>query len=151
MKKIVIAIALFIMIGGVSVAVLKALGIDFFEESEEKQPVVEAKPVEPPRFIDMDPLVIPLFQGNRTAGTIQIQVKLETTGSANEILIHRILPKLHDVFLRDLYDYIPRMIRRYERLDIPILKARMRLMSDRIAPPGLVEDILIQSVVDNPS
>ena len=70
MKKLVIAIAILIIIGGVSIVVLKTLGVEFFEESE-GEPVVEAQPVEPPRFVEMDPLVIPLFQGSRTAGTIQ--------------------------------------------------------------------------------
>lgn len=151
MKKLIIAVALLIMISGASVAVLKSLDIGFFEPGEDEPVVVEEKPVDPPRFVDMDPLVIPLFQGSRTAGTIQIQVKLETTGSDNEILIHRILPKLHDTFLRDLYDYIPRMLRRYERLDIPLLKARLQLMAGRVVPSGVIDDILIQSVIDNPA
>ena len=155
MKKLVIIIAVVLMLTGGVVSVLKTMEIGPFasktgenaaqdgEDDEQNAPKGEA-----PRFVDLEPLVIPIFQDQKVATTIQITVKLETLGSKNEAIINKLLPRLADAYLRDLYAFVPRLLRKTERVDVFAIKARMQLVSDKIAGPGVVDGVLIQSVVD---
>lgn len=149
MKKLVIALAIVIMIAGGAVATLKTMQIGIFAPQEGA--VEEVKPAEPSKFIDMDPLVIPIYQGNRVVSVIQIHLKLEALGDDNEKVVKHLLPRLHDAFLRDLYDYIPRLMRTGKKVDLVTIKSRLNLVGKRVVKGGQLENILIQSMVDNPS
>jgi len=59
------------------------------------------------------------------------------------------MPRLSDACLRDLYAFIPRLLRKAEHIDVFVIKARMQLVSDRVAGPGVVDGVLVQSVVDS--
>ncbi len=140
------------MIGGTIFAVLAWQEVGPFskdvavEEADGEKPVID----EPPRFIDMDPLVIPIFQGDRVAATIQIQLKLEALGADNEERIIKLMPRLSDAFVSDLYSFIPRLLKKEERLDVSILKQRIQMAADKITGQGVVKEVLIQSVIDRP-
>ena len=83
------------------------------------------------------------------ATTIQIQVKLETTGGENETKLIRMMPRLSDAFLRDLYALLPRMLSNDEQLDVVIIKRHLQRVADKIVGPGLVDNVLVQSVTDS--
>ena len=152
MKKIVIAVAVVLMLAGGTISVLKWLGIGPFGDGD----VVEIEatgttPGEPPLFVTMDVLVIPIFQGEKVAATVQIQLKLEAANLENESEIARLLPRLSDAFLRDLYGFIPRHLRKVERLDMALIKDRLQLVGDKVAGPGVIKSVLVQAVLENPS
>lgn len=146
MKKIGIIIAIIIIIAGGTVGVLKWLQIWPF--SPNAVVVKEAPPPPPPIFVAMDPLLIPVFSGDKVAATFQIQFKLETTGKKNEDKITELLPRLNDIFLRDLYVFIPRLLRKNQNIDVPVIKRRLQLLADKLAGKGVINAILIQSLSD---
>jgi flagellar basal body-associated protein FliL len=158
MKKLVIIIAVVLMLTGGIISVLKTMEIgpfasatdeDAAQNDEEGEGDERSTPKrEPPRFVDMEPLIITIFQDQKVATTIQITVKLETTGAKNEAAINKLLPRLGDAYLRDLYAFVPRLLRKTERIDVFAIKARMQLVSDKVAGPGVVDGVLVQSVVD---
>ncbi len=155
MKKIVIAGAVMLMLAGATVSVLKWLGIGPFAEVEAEAEAVETAatgttPGEPPRFVSMDVLVIPVFQGEKVASTVQIQLKLEAGTVENASEITRLLPRLSDAFLRDLYGFIPRHLRKEERLDVALIKDRLQLAGDKVAGPGVIKSVLVQAVLEIP-
>lgn len=151
MKKLIIAFALMVMISGATVSVLKWLEIGpFAPTGDEKAEEVEEIEEEPPRFVEMDPLAIPIFQGEKVAAVIHIQVKLETMGEENSTLLRREKTRIRDAFVREMHSFIPRMLRKTERIDVSILKTRLRMVSDRVMPGGIISDVLIQSVTDMP-
>lgn len=139
------------IIGGTTVSVMDWQKIGPFADKKVEKPVEKVKVEEPPRFIDMEPLVIPVLQGDRVATTIQIQIKLEAVGSENENKINKIMPRLSDAFIRELYSFIPRLLRKEKRLDIAILKKRLQMTADKVTGPGVVKSVLIQSVLDRAS
>lgn len=153
MKKLVILFGLLLMLVGGTVTSLKYLKVGpFVETEEEKKELVEEEEVEDnTKFVDMDPLAISIFQGNAVAAIIQIQLKLETNGEDNVIKIKRIMPVINDAFLRDLHSFLPRLLRAEERLDILIIKQRLQLISDKVAGKGLIKNVLVQSVIDQPA
>lgn len=151
MRKLVIAFAIVMMIAGGTISVLKWLEVGPFVATEEQiAEESEFEEGEPPRFIDMDPLAIAIFQGDKVVATIQIQFKLEALGADNEAKITRLIPRLDDAFLRDLYAFLPRLLKKEERISVVIIKKRLQMVANKVTGPGTIKDILIQSVVDIP-
>ncbi len=146
MKKIGIIIAIIMIIAGGAVGVLKWQQIWPFAPKGEV--VKEAPPPEPPRFVEMDLLIIPVFSGDKVAATFQIQFKLETVGEENEKKIMELMPRLNDIFLRDLYIFIPRLLRKNQNIDVPVIKRRLQLLADKLAGKGVIKAVLIQSLSD---
>ncbi|MEQ8194285.1 MAG: hypothetical protein RIB59_07330, partial [Rhodospirillales bacterium] len=109
----------------------------------------ETKPMEPPRFIDVPALNIPLFADDKVAGTVLVQLKLETIGLANESKVKHLLPRLNDAFLRELHTFIPRLLQKTQRLDVFILKKRLQMVCDRVVGKGVVSNVLIQTVTNS--
>ena len=152
MKKLVIAAAVMLMLAGATVSVLKWLGIGpFGNGGAVETEATGMTPGEPPRFVTMDVLVIPVFQGEKVAATVQIQLKLEAGTVENASEIARLLPRLSDAFLRDLYGFIPRHRRKEERLDVALIKDRLQMVGDKVAGPGVIKSVLVQAVLENPS
>jgi len=152
MKKLLILLLILILIGGVTFGVLQYMEIGPFAATEEELAVraeEQEELEEPPAFIDVEALLIPVFQGDRVISTIQIQVKLELKKD-NEAEVNRLLPKIHDALLRDLYTYIPRQLHRYKKLNLVKVKRHMIAVTDRSVGEGLVDNILIQSIMDTP-
>lgn len=146
MKKIIIIVAVIVIIAGGTVGVLKWLQIWPF--APKAVVVKEEPPPPPPIFVAMDPLLIPVFSGDKVAATFQIQFKLETTGKKNEDKINELMPRLNDIFLRDLYVFIPRLLRKNQNIDVPVIKRRLQLLADKLAGKGVINAILIQSLSD---
>ncbi|MCH7485743.1 MAG: hypothetical protein IIC04_02020 [Proteobacteria bacterium] len=150
MKKILITFVALIMLAGGGFSALKALKMGpFAEEGEVSEE--EAPPPEPPRIIDFDPLYLPIFQGDRVAATIQIQFRLETVGEENEARIIKLLPRLNDAFLRDLYVFIPALLKKTNKIDPEIIRNRLHQVGARITGKGVIKGVIIQSVASSGS
>ena len=153
MKKIVVILAaLFILVGGV-VATLKWLGLGPFENSEtaETEEAPDKDPGMQTIFVEMEPIMVQLLNGNAVAMTVEVQVKIETEGQDNAIFLTRQMPKISDAFVRDLYAFMPRMLKTKKRIDVLILKQRLQVVGERLMGKGLIKDILVQSEIGTPA
>ncbi|MEX2449640.1 MAG: hypothetical protein WD407_02180 [Rhodospirillales bacterium] len=148
MKKLMIAVVLIVMVAGGTVAALKFMKIGPFAESG-KTADKQAKPIEPPRFIDVPALNVPLFADDKVAGIVLVQLKLEAIGAANERKINHLLPRINDAFLSELHTFIPRLLQKTQRLDVFILKKRLQMVCDRVVGKGVVSNVLIQTVTNS--
>ena len=150
MKKLLLIFGLLVMLCGGTVSALKFLKLGPFQEEE----VLEEKPEEQVEatilFVDMEPLAIPIFQGNKVAATVQIEVKLVTNGKDNVERIKQIMPIITNAFVRDLHSFMPRLLKAEERIDVLIIKQRLQLISNKVAGKGLIKNVLVQSVIDQP-
>lgn len=147
-RIIAIVVAVILMITGGAVGIMKQLELGPFAPDNGEAEAVAAAPTEPPRFMDMNPLVIPLFAGDQVAGRIQIQIKLETRGAENEEFLTRIMPRLSDAFLRELYSYLPRLLQKQGNVDVFLIKRRLQRVAEKTVGEGRVDNILIQSVTE---
>ena len=150
MKKLLLIFGLLVMLCGGTVSALKFLKLGPFQGEE----VVEEKPEEQVEatilLVDMEPLAIPIFQGNKVAATVQIEVKLVTNGKDNVERIKQIMPVITNAFVRDLHSFMPRLLKAEERIDVLIIKQRLQLISNKVAGKGLIKNVLVQSVIDQP-
>ena len=152
MKKFLVIFASLLMIGGTLTGTMKFMELGpFAPEVVEVVKEVEEEEVLKSIFIDMEPILIPIFKGNEAVAKIQIQIKLETKSTVKAIKIQRMMPRISDTFVQDLHGFMPRLLKERERIDVYILKQRLKLISDRKFGKGLIEDVLVQSVVDTPS
>ncbi len=149
MKKLIIIIALLVMLTGGAIAALKTLSLGPFKYQVKTIKVKEVK-ADTAIFIDMEPLGIPIFRGNKVIATIQIQVKLETGNKENSENIKRKMPVIRDAFIRDLHSFMPRLLKAKERVDVLIVKQRLQYIGDKVAGKGLIKNVLVQSVLDQP-
>jgi hypothetical protein len=101
MRKLVIIGAMILMIGGATVSVMKTLGVGPFGpelagSEYQTASITDAlmPKEEEPRFIDMEPIVVPIFTADRVATTIQFAIKFEAIGSKNELRIARGMTRL---------------------------------------------------------
>lgn len=151
-KILVTAVAAIIIIVAGGIGVMKFLQWGPFapppaHDAATKAPV--EMPPKPPQFVSMDPLVVPVIQNDEVVATVQIQVQLETK-SENEDEVRRLLPKVADAYLRDLNGYLPRLIRSDGQIDANKIRSRLFVIAERTVGKGLIENVLIQSMMDQP-
>ena len=104
-----------------------------------------------PYYIEMDPLLIPVFQDNELAGTIQIVYKLEVFGNKNYKAVGKLKTKLGDALIKDFTYYIPRTLRKNQGLDVPLIKYRLKMVTDKVLGKGVVSEALIQGMIQTPA
>lgn len=151
-KMLVIIIAAFIILAGGGVTVMNQMEIGPFAPEVETAAAPETmsaedRPPEVPKFLNMEPIVLSVFKGDRVAGTIQIQIQLETTAK-NEAKLKRSMPTLKDAYLRDLNGYLPRLLRDKKQIDVGLVKQRLQIISERTIGKGVLDGVLIQSVLN---
>lgn len=153
MKKLIIIFVLVLLIAGGTIGVMKFMGLGPFEVPESEQTEQKPKEIEAPEalFVDMEPIIINVVQAGAVVTTIQMEIKIETSGNENIIDIKRRLPVYKDAFMRDLHSFVPRMLNEIQRLDLPTIKQRLQLIAERIAErEGMINSVLIQSIIDTP-
>jgi hypothetical protein len=156
MKKLVIALAVLIMLAGGTVSILRYLEIGPFEKTAEE--LAAASAVDPavqeasaffdnrPRYIEMDPIQVPVFQDDGVAGTILINYKIEVLGVDNERTVANSKRQLGNALIEDFAYYIPRTLRNNKTLDVTLIKYRIMMVADRHLGKGVVNDALIQAM-----
>lgn len=151
MKKIVMIFAFLVMLGGGAASMLKWLQLGPFQElkKEEKQP--KAQKIEETITIDMDPLITTIFQENRVAALVQIELKLETQGDKRAERIKYLLPVINDAFLKDMHSFMPRLLKAEERVDAEIIRQRLQLIGDKVAGKGLIRNVVIGDIIEQPA
>ena len=145
-KKIVIIFAVLLMLTGGTISVLKWLQIGPFSNSVEEE---EIAPIEPPVTIKMDKLSIPIFSEDSIAATILVELKVEAVGLENQEIITKLLPRLSDAFFKDLYVFIPQLIRRKTKITTQILAERMQRVADKVFGPDVLHKVIIVKVTDS--
>jgi flagellar basal body-associated protein FliL len=151
MQKFVIAVVLVTMIAGGAIVALKVLEIGPFaapKVADASKPT-EVVRDEPPKYIKMEPIFIPVIAQNKVAVTFRIEIQLETYGRDNQQMLLHLKTKLNDIFIRDLHAFIPRLFREKKELDVTIIKKRMELIASRSTSPGVITGVLVQSVTNN--
>jgi len=156
MKKLVIAFAVLIMLAGGTVSLLKYLSLGPFEVTPEERAAMEAAETEKkttrklfearPRYVEMDPIQVPVFQDNDVAGTIMIHYKLEVLNVDNERTVAKAQRRLGDALIKDFSFYIPRTLRNNKTLDVTLIKYRIMMISDKMLGKDVVSDALIQAM-----
>lgn len=148
MQKLVIIFAVLVMLGGAAASILKWMQLGPFEGAPEEVKAEKEVPLETAIAIDMEPLAVTIFQGNKVAATVQIEVKLEAMGEKNAEQVKRMLPVIIDAYLRDLHGFVPRLLKAKESVDPEIIRQRLKLIGERIAGKGRINNVVVGNIVE---
>ncbi|MBL6941418.1 MAG: hypothetical protein ISR53_04600 [Rhodospirillales bacterium] len=113
---------------------------------EELNAEKEVVPDVPPVAIAMDDLYISILAEDRVAATVMIKLSVEVIGKENEEKVTKLLPRLGDSFFKDLYVFIPRVIRRQNKLNADILSERLLMVGKKVMGPNVINNIIIEEV-----
>ena len=118
----------------------------FFILSAEQDEMAEEPPPPPPdiRFIEMDPLRIPVLRGGAVVNYVVLNITLETIGPDNEELATALIPRLTNAYLTDLNGYFA-TVPVEDRILVKAIKRRLQIIANRTLGPGTVSDVLIQN------
>lgn len=98
-------------------------------------------------YVDLNPLSVPVINEQGLVQQVSISVSLECAmGKRDAVNVYR--PRLMDAYLRDLYGALGsgRMMMRGNVVDVEELKTRLTAVTERVVGPGLISDVLLQSV-----
>lgn len=151
-RILIFVVAGFIVLAGGAITVMQQLEIGPFApkisaDSPEEAAKKSGSRNDPPRFVTMEPVVVPILQNDRVAGTIQIEIQIETTQS-RESQLNKQMTRLTDAFVTDLKTFVPRHLRDHPQVDTEVLKKRLAIIGERAIGKGLFDAVLIQNVLE---
>ena len=151
MPKIVIFVFVgIILLSGGSIGLMMYLEIGPFANEEKKANADSATKDEKPenklviQTVAMAPLSIPIIQNGKIALNLQLEVQIDTTDKKAPILQEK-LPILKDAYVRDLFSFIPRQLRKSKKLDQETLRRRLRVVGQRKIGKGIILAVKIKS------
>ena len=97
-------------------------------------------------FVTLDPLVLPVIRNGHVVEHITLGLQLEVLGLDSEIRLRDNLPKLRDAFVTELYGLMGLRYVQEKRGQLPLVKERLQLVSDRVLGPGVVRNVLINGI-----
>lgn len=117
------------------------------QKSEAEAAAEAAAP--PPRvepvYMQVSPMLIPVIQGGELKRNIYIALRIELE-AGKQAEGAAAMPRLQDLYLRALYEIIPEQQKTSENLDLQKVRERLLAISERAVGPGVVKDIVFQSV-----
>ena len=143
-KKLIVGIVAILVLAGGTTAAMKFLNIGPFSEGPIQDNKSAKKKKRVPIFIDMEPLILSLIEDDKISEPLQIQITLETDGQENATFLEQRLTKLKAEFFKDLYSFVPRLLKKKNRLDIPILKERLKIVGSRLVGKSYIESVQVQ-------
>ena len=151
MPKIVIFVFVgIILLSGGSIALMMQMEIGPFANEEKKANVDSTSIDEKPEkkvvieTVTMAPLSIPIIQNGKIALNLQLEVEIDTTEKKAPKLREK-LPILKDAYVRALFSFIPRQLRKSKKLDQETLRRRLQVMGQRTMGKGIILSVNIKS------
>lgn len=116
------------------------------EQEGKAKPAVPAGPV----FVKLPPINVPVITGNRLAAQVGISLSLELFDGKTADDLEPKQRQLQDAFIRDLYVIFQQRTDPAHPVDGGLIKSRLKITADRVLGPGLVKDVLIGQLFEQP-
>lgn len=102
-------------------------------------------------FVELDPLILPIVDGNGLNQTISLVVVLEVPGSYAKIKVEDMEPRLKDAFIQGMYGVLNKHAAlKGGVLQVNMLKKRLNKISAKVVGEENVNDVLLQVVQQRP-
>ena len=151
MPKIVIFIFTgVVLLAGGSIAVLQQMELGPFASDEtnidEETNLENMRPKKEIvlKIVSMKPMSIPVIQNAKVKLNLQLEIDLKTTEEQEPKLIQK-LPILKDAYIRDLFAFIPRQLRKSKKLDKKTLERRLRVVGQRTIGKETINTVILKS------
>jgi flagellar FliL protein len=164
MKKILLGLVALALLGGVGFGAYMFFGkpaeAAVSAESKEGEKAAEehaAKegeggPGAVAEFVKMDPLVLPIVDNNGVSQVVNLVIALEVDSPEKAKEVERLLPRLKDAYIQDLYGVLTRQAAMDGGiLQVGYIKMRLNKITVKILGEDRVKDVLLQTVQQRPA
>ena len=103
-------------------------------------------PPPPPSYVDFGVLIIPVIQDREVKKQAEMIVRLEVEPKNKEIVAKN-LPRLQNAYLEDMIGFLSMSLRDDQPLDVPAIRRRLMMVSDKTLGSGYLKDIVIENAV----
>lgn len=151
MKIVIILVVLLALIGGGGFAawtfmpevVRPLLGMDVPAGME------KPKPPPPTSVIDLEPMVLPLFENGTVRRFFVMEISVEVYQPDGPVQLQRQLPRLQDAYLVYLLSLQSKGMGPGQ-VDLEFLKERLLKVTRDVLGPNVVHDLLFKNVFERP-
>ena len=103
------------------------------------------------RFVEMDPIILPIIDAQGVSQVITLVISLEVSGEKNADYAKNLAPRLKDAYIQDMYG----VLNRKASMDggvikVDELKERLNRISAKVLGENKVNGVLLQVVNQRP-
>lgn len=151
MKKIILLVLALLVLIGAGVGGYMMFGPKPADHAEEEKKEEKPPRVGPPVYAQIGPMIVPLMGAKNVQQNIMFTVSLEVDDEPTRESVRAQSPRLTDAYVQALYGGLETgQVIDGQILNIPALKAKLQEATDKVLGPGIVHDVLIQSVTQRP-
>ncbi len=99
-----------------------------------------------PSFVKIDPFILPLIRQNKVVRFVTVVITLEMPIEDATLKVELVKPRLMDALFTELHSLFSMKMVRDQGPGSPLIKQRVKLVSERILGPGTVTAVLVQGV-----
>jgi hypothetical protein len=99
------------------------------------------------RYVELDPLRVTIFRNDAPAGILTTRLVLQVTSDNVRGVVAAARLKLHDAMLREMHRLVERESRNGPKVDLDLVKARMRKIAERQLGADVVVDVFVQALL----
>lgn len=115
-------------------------------EARAEEAVPQSGALEAPKFVKIDPIVLPVIQQNKVTRFITIVVTLEMDVDDAILRVQSVKRQLVDALFTELHGLFSLEMVQKRGPEAPLVKQRVQVVCERILGPGMVKSVLIQGV-----
>ena len=95
-------------------------------------------------FVELNPLILPVIDEYGLTQMVSLVVAVEVDSEEKVAKVNKLLPRLTDAYLSDLYGTFATKAPKNGVIPISYLKKRMNKMSSKVLGEHVVDDVLVQ-------
>jgi flagellar FliL protein len=103
------------------------------------------------RFVEMDPIILPIIDATGVTQVVTLVVSLEVVGEKNAEYALQLSPRLKDAYIQDMYGVLNRKASMEGGvIKVEDLKERLNRISTKVLGEDKINDVLLQVVNQRP-
>lgn len=159
MRKLIMGLAALGVLaggGGGAYFYLKKPAEAALPESEKAEEHAEAKKDDHgeekgPTFVKFDPLVVPIMDGDGISQTISMLITFEVADEEGAKKVESLKPRIKDAMIQNMYGLLNQQAAMENGvLRVGYVKKRLSEVTEKVMGEGVIKDVLLQMVQQNP-
>jgi flagellar protein FliL len=152
MKRLVILIVIVLLVAGGGGAawwfLLREVPAEAVAEGADGEAIPEPEPKDSARkrFIEMEPMVLPIIREGQVTLHLTLVLAIELTSSLPKVEIAKLRRPLRDAILTELHSVYALRYVQEKGFDYPLVRERLLRISERVLGPGTVKAVLVRKI-----
>jgi flagellar basal body-associated protein FliL len=116
-------------------------------ESDAARPEGEGAPAASVQYYELDAFTVTLYRDDAPVGALTARLVLQLHSDDARTVIASSKQKLRDAMLRELLRAADREARNGPKIDLDLVKRRMKKVAQRTLGQGVIDDVLVQALL----